>query len=183
LQSQAGDVDAYLQTLDMQISFNEFDDIGRSRITQLINKSNQFNLTTKRYTEAEVLSAQNDPDCFTLQVRLADVFGDNGMISVIICRLHQGNWMIDTWLMSCRVLKRKVEIAVLMELVANAKLRGISKIIGQYIPTDRNGLVKNHYSELGFAHFDTDENGVSNWILDVESTATVDLPMTVHRGV
>src|SRR5206468_7356411 len=83
LQKQAGDVDAYLASLNMEITFQPFDATGRARITQLINKSNQFNLTTRRYTEADVAAAERDPDCFTLQIRLADSFGDNGMISVV----------------------------------------------------------------------------------------------------
>ena len=113
LQKQAGDVDAYLASLNMQMTLQPFDETGRARIAQLINKSNQFNLTTRRYTEADVAAVQNDPDAFTLQVRLADAFGDNGMISVLICRRQQDDWNIDTWLMSCRVLGRKVETAVL----------------------------------------------------------------------
>ncbi len=112
LQKQVGDVDAYLRSLDMRMTLQPFDDTGRARITQLINKSNQFNLTTRRYTEAEVAAVQNDPTAFTLQVRLADTFGDNGMISVVICRRDRNDWNIDTWLMSCRVLGRKVEVAV-----------------------------------------------------------------------
>src|SRR6202050_1410389 len=80
LQKQVGGVDAYLSSLDMTITFQPFDTTGRARIVQLINKSNQYNLTTKRYTDPEVTDAQHDPDVFTLQVRLADRFGDNGMI-------------------------------------------------------------------------------------------------------
>ena len=95
LQKQAGDVDAYLASLNMQMTLQPFDDTGRARIAQLINKSNQFNLTTRRYT-AEVAATQNDPQAFTLQVRLADAFGDNGMISVIICRRECDAWAIDT---------------------------------------------------------------------------------------
>ena len=86
LQKQVGGVDAYLASLDMTITFQPFDATGRARIVQLINKSNQYNLTTRRYTDPEVAEAENDPEVFTLQVRLADIFGDNGMISVVICR-------------------------------------------------------------------------------------------------
>src|SRR5258705_2746178 len=117
LQSQAGGVEGYLAALAMVITFQPFDPVGRARIAQLINKSNQFNLTTRRYSEAEVAAAERDPDCFTLQVRLADSFGDNGMISVLICRGRAQDWDIDTWLMSCRVLGRRVEEAVLQEIL------------------------------------------------------------------
>ena len=110
LQEQAGGLDDYLASLDMTITFQPFDATGRARIVQLINKSNQFNLTTRRYTDPEVTDAENDPEVFTLQVRLADIFGDNGMISVVVCRPGERPvWEIDTWLMSCRVLGRKVE--------------------------------------------------------------------------
>ena len=93
LQRQVGGVDAYLASLDMTITFQPFDATGRARIVQLINKSNQYNLTTRRYTDPEVAAAENDPEVFTLQVRLADIFGDNGMISVVICRpAEAGAW-------------------------------------------------------------------------------------------
>ena len=87
LRKLAGDVDAYLASLDMEIRFGPFDKVGRARIAQLINKSNQFNLTTRRYSEADVAHAEADPDVFTLQVRLTDAFGDNGMIGVVVCRI------------------------------------------------------------------------------------------------
>ena len=119
LQEQSGGVDAYLASLDMTITFQPFDATGRARIVQLINKSNQYNLTTRRYAEPEVIEVENSPDIFTLQVRLSDIFGDNGMISVVICRPASPDtgqpaaWEIDTWLMSCRVLGRRVEHMVL----------------------------------------------------------------------
>src|ERR1019366_10307842 len=86
LQKQVGGVDAYLKSLDMTIIFQPFDATGRARIVQLINKSNQYTLTTRRYTDPEVAAAQDDPDVFTLQVRLTDTFSDSGIISVVICR-------------------------------------------------------------------------------------------------
>ena len=95
LQKQVGGVDAYLASLDMTITFQPFDATGRARIVQLINKSNQYNLTTRRYTDPEVTEAENDPEVFTLQVRLADIFGDNGMISVVICRPGEAGVMGD----------------------------------------------------------------------------------------
>ena len=150
LQRSTSDLDAYLRSLDMKIMFRSFDEVGRARIAQLINKSNKFNLTTQRYTEAQVGAMEADPDCFTLQVRLADMFGDNGMISVIICRRQADEWLVDTWLMSCRVLARQVEQAVLQELVSHARELGINRIVGTYRPTERNRLVEDHYDRLGF---------------------------------
>jgi FkbH-like protein len=194
LQNQAGDVDAYLASLRMEIRFAPFDAAGRARIAQLINKSNQFNLTTRRYTEAEVAAAQDDPDCFTLQIRLTDLFGDNGMISVIICRPRAADeWLIDTWLMSCRVLARRVEQMVLHEIVLHARQRGIKRLIGMYKPTGRNGLVQEHYAKLGFTQVDAGDAaskvaseaaaqaGTTVWTLSTDADVEAP-PMTVHRS-
>jgi FkbH-like protein len=182
LEKQAGDVDGYLASLDMRLTLQPFDDTGRARIAQLINKSNQFNLTTRRYTEADVARLQRDPDAFTLQVRLADTFGDNGMISVLICRRVDDTWDIDTWLMSCRVLGRKVEQAVLTELVEQARARGVRKLVGVYLPTEKNKLVEKHYENLGFGLLEHIESGGARWQLDVEASAPQALlPMRIER--
>ncbi len=181
LQKKIGDLGAYLASLDMEITFQPFDAVGRTRITQLINKSNQFNLTTRRYTEVEVAAAEADPRCFTLQVRLADSFGDNGMISVIICRAGPaGTWMIDTWLMSCRVLGRGVERMVLGEMLRHAKERGIDRFIGIYRPTERNGMVRDHYRNLGFRQIAGASNKETMWELATDARVAV-APMRVRR--
>jgi FkbH-like protein len=180
LQKQVGGVDAYLASLDMTITFQPFDATGRARIVQLINKSNQYNLTTRRYTDPEVLAAENDPQVFTLQVRLADIFGDNGMISVVICRPGAaGVWEIDTWLMSCRVLGRKVEHMVLREILKHARAANIEKLIGRYRPTDRNALVRDHYANLGFAKSREQDSGLSEWEFRVADEAPEGAPMRV----
>jgi FkbH-like protein len=181
LEKQAGDIDAYLKTLRMEITFQPFDANGRARITQLINKSNQFNLTTKRYTEAEVAAAESDPDCFTMQVRLSDAFGDNGMISVVICRPKSpAAWEIDTWLMSCRVLGRRVEQMVLKQIISHAVARGVHRLVGVYKPTDRNKLVEHHYSKLGFSSIGPGDDGSTLWELDADNAVIEDAAMTVH---
>ncbi len=180
LQRQVSGVDSYLASLDMTIIFQPFDSTGRARIAQLINKSNQFNLTTRRYTEQQVAEAQNDPEIFTLQVRLTDTFGDNGMISVVICRpTEAGVWEIDTWLMSCRVLGRKVEHMVLREILEHAHAAGIRKLVGTYKPTDRNQLVADHYANLGFSKIEEEEFGVTRWELLVADSGPVSIPMQV----
>jgi FkbH-like protein len=182
LQQQAGDVDAYLASLDMTIAFAPFDETGRSRIAQLINKSNQFNLTTRRYSEAEVRDAEQESSTFTLQVRLADAFGDNGMICVVICRqAAPATWEFDTWLMSCRVLGRKVEQAVLFEVVAAARARDIARLIGVYRPTPRNQLVEDHYAKLGFSRQADAADGATVWALDVATAEIAPVPMRVRR--
>jgi FkbH-like protein len=184
LQATSRNLDDYLTSLGMEISFAPFDQIGRSRITQLVNKSNQFNLTTRRYTEFEIQAFEEAPDYFSLQVRLSDVFGDNGMISVIICRQDEkkAEWHIDTWLMSCRVLKRQVEDSVLKILVEQAHNRKILRITGQYIPTGRNELVKDHYSKLGFKLIETSDDGSSYWSLSIDEYTAPSIPMKVVSG-
>jgi FkbH-like protein len=144
---KAKDFGDYLSELQMVISFAPFDVMGRSRISQLIDKSNQFNLT-RRYTEAEGAERAADPSALTLQVRLRDRFGDSGMIAVLIARRseHQGEPAldIDAWLMSCRVLGRKVEEVMLRELALAARAASLRWIVGRYIPTAKNGMVKEH---------------------------------------
>jgi FkbH-like protein len=181
LQKEGEGVEAYLTSLEMIITFQPFEPAGRARIAQLINKSNQFNLTTRRYTELDVAAAE--ASCFTLQIRLADRFGDNGMISVIICReAGRDTWDIDTWLMSCRVLGRGVEVAVLQEILAHARARGIRTLLGVYRPTSRNGMVSEHYAKLGFTLVETQPDGSVHWQLDMDETALLALYfMTVRR--
>jgi FkbH-like protein len=180
LQKQVGGVDAYLASLDMTITFQPFDDAGRARIVQLINKSNQYNLTTRRYTDPEVAEAENDPGVFTLQVRLDDIFGNNGMISVVICRPWDSETLeIDTWLMSCRVLGRKVEHMVLREILKHARAAGIRNLYGTYRPTDRNKLVVEHYAKLGFTKVLEEESGLTRWELVVEGAEPESAPMNV----
>jgi FkbH-like protein len=181
LRDQVEDLEGYLTSLQMVITFRPFDDTGRIRITQLINKSNQFNLMTRRYTESEVREVARDSECFTLQVGLSDIFGNNGMISVIICRRKGNDWHVDTWLMSCRVLGRRVENAVLQELLRHARHRGIRRIAGAYRPTGRNKLVEDHYAKLGFALIEKREDGTTLWEFDVHNTPAEVIPMTVER--
>ena len=115
-----------------------------------------------------------------MQVRLADIFGDNGMISVVICRPGEaGVWEIDTWLMSCRVLGRKVEHMVLREILEHARAAGIHKLIGTYRPTDRNKLVVDHYAKLGFTKMAEEESGLTRWELLVEGAEPESAPMKV----
>jgi FkbH-like protein len=175
----ANNLDDYLQSLDMRIYCSPFDAAGRSRITQLINKSNQFNLTTRRYTTVDIERFATSPRHFTLQVRLTDRFGDNGMISVIICHKTVDAWEIDTWLMSCRVLKRRVEDAVLHEIVTHARDAGAKVIVGRFIPTERNQLVRDHYQSLGFELIDEKPAGETVWHLNIAAYEAKPLPMKV----
>lgn len=164
-QASTYDQAGFLRSLKMQARCSAFDEVGRPRVTQLINKSNQFNLTTRRYSEADVAALEADPDSRTLQVRLSDRFGDNGMVSVVIVRPSQGQHLIDTWLMSCRVLGRRLDELVLDQLVTAARADGATALVGEYLPTARNDLVRDHYSKLGFVALD-DEGRL--WKLEVD---------------
>jgi FkbH-like protein len=181
LQGQTTDLKSYLRSLEMRIVFGAFERSTRARVTQLINKSNQFNLTTRRYTESQVEQLEADSGVMTLHARLIDKFGDNGVICVVICRaIRRDTWTIDSWLMSCRVLGRCVEQAVLAEIVLQARAASITTLEGIHLPTDRNEMVREHYGKLGFTRFDDGADGSSRWELrtDVELE---DLPMTVQR--
>jgi FkbH-like protein len=174
-----GNHDDYLRSLEMTLSIAPFDAAGRKRIAQLISKSNQFNLTTRRYSETEVAALQSNPDAVTLQARLEDIFGDNGMISAVICLQQDRRWEIDTWIMSCRVLGRQVDETILQHLVRQARTAGITDLIGRYIPTAKNGLVRDHFSKLGFTLIDAQADGETAWRLVVNNYCDKDLPMKV----
>ena len=169
LLSSVTDMKAYLGSLGMQAVIREFRAVDAPRISQLINKSNQFNLTTRRRTEAQVEAVRCDPACFHFTVRLADRFGDYGLISVVIGRVEGEEAEIDTWLMSCRVLKRQVEEEVLNEIVRLARLAGATRIKGVYLPTSKNGMVRDHYAKLGFAPAASDETGRAEFTLAATS--------------
>lgn len=174
----AHDLDGFLRSLEMKITFRPFDAMGRGRIAQLINKSNQFNLTTRRYSEAEVAAMEADPGLFTLQVALVDRFGDNGMISVLICRDAGSEWEIDTWLMSCRVLGRCVEAAVLKHVADHARAAGKTALTGRFIPSGRNELVREHYHRLGFEEVGGMPDGQTFWRLRLDRLNLPDLPFS-----
>jgi FkbH-like protein len=146
----ATDVGAYLASLQMTASVRPFEPVSFERITQLVNKTNQFNLTTPRLVLAEIERLASDPRAVTFSVRLQDRFADHGLISVFFAHQSGAALEIDAWLMSCRVLGRGVEQLLFNHVLAAARERGLSEIVGRYTPTDRNRLVKDHYAELGF---------------------------------
>ena len=167
LKGAATDLESYLRGLEMELTWRRFDRVGLQRVVQLINKSNQFNLTTRRYAEADVLAVMDDPDAFGLQLRLLDRFGDNGVIAVVIGRRLGDDVAIDTWLMSCRVLGRQVEAATLALVADEARRLGARRLVGEYVPTQKNGMVRDHYAKLGFTVVETDAQGGSRAVLDL----------------
>ncbi len=183
LKASATDLPAYLRGLEMELIVKPFDRIGLQRIVQLINKSNQFNLTTRRYTDEDVLAVMGDPEAFGLQLRLLDRFGDNGVIAIIIGRLQETkDLLIDTWLMSCRVLGRQVEPTTLNLIAEQAKKLGAKRVVGEYIPTKKNGMVKDHYARLGFTVAATNDTGGSRNLLDLAEFVPADTFIHVTEG-
>ena len=168
---QAGfqDYGEFLASLDMAAEIAPFSRVYLERITQLINKTNQFNLTTRRYSSAEIDAISQDPVYVTLYGRLADKFGDNGLVSVLVGRTVNDALEMDLWLMSCRVLNREMEFAMFDALVEQCQARGIRKIVGLYIPSKKNGLVADHYRNLGFSLSEATDEGLQKWYLDVPS--------------
>ncbi len=168
LEAKFADYGAYLDSLQMRAEIELFQPVYLDRIAQLINKTNQFNLTTRRYTYAEVEEISRNASYIPLYGRLADTFGDNGLISVLIGRCEGDSLHLDLWLMSCRVLKRDVELAMLDAMVEYARERGIARIAGYYYRTAKNRMVEDHYQSLGFVRDSSsaDENK-SVWSLDV----------------
>lgn len=178
-QATASDLPTYLRSLEMTLTWRRFDRPGLARIVQLVNKTNQFNLTTRRITEDQVLAIMGDEKAFGLQIRLVDRFGDNGIISIVIGRMIDGHdCLIDTWLMSCRVLGRQVEQAVLGLCVAEARRLGAHRLIGEFIPTGKNDMVRDHYARLGFAPLDDG----SRFALPLAEFRDFAVPMQVFMG-
>ncbi|KTD60702.1 HAD-IIIC family phosphatase [Legionella shakespearei] len=162
------DYGAYLDSLAMSAEIKPFSAPNVPRITQLINKTHQFNLTNKTYTANEIESISNDPDYIGLYGRLADVYGDHGLISVIIGHIHDKECHIESWLMSCRVFKRTMEYALFDALTKKCKESGIETIKGYYNPTSKNGLVIDLYKNLGFTCVEN-KNHVSIWQLQLKN--------------
>ncbi len=169
LENKSTDYASYLKSLEMVTTIKPFDSESLGRITQLTNKSNQFNLTTRRYTQVELTEISKNEEYITLYGRLKDKFGDNGIVSVIIAKREDDAYVIDLWLMSCRVLKRNMEYAMFDKLVDVAKEKGADKLRGVYIPTEKNGMVKDFYSDLGFVLIDIRKDQTSEWEYELKS--------------
>lgn len=163
LLSAAGTLDEFLESLELRAEIAAFDMVNLPRIVQLIHRTNQYNLTTQRHTEAEVADLMQTSGVHARFVRLCDRFSDHGIISVLIARELDDALDVETWLMSCRVLGRTVEHALLSHVIElGAKLKK-TRILGCYVPTARNVLVKDHYARLGFTCVGEDLQGSSRW--------------------
>jgi FkbH-like protein len=165
--SSGADLDAFLRSLDMRGWIGPISELDLDRSVQLIGKSNQFNLTTRRHSSTDIQRMIAGREWVTCIVKLADRFGDNGLISVLLAREDGKTLDIDTWLMSCRVLKRGVEQFLLNHVVEIARKRGLSRLTGEYIPTAKNTLVEHHYRDLGFVCVQNDASGRTRWQLEL----------------
>lgn len=167
LQKSFASYEDYLLSLCMRAEIKPFERVYMARIAQLTNKSNQFNLTTLRCSQADIERMAADPGYITLYGKLEDKFGDNGVVSVAIGQIEDEQLHIRLWLMSCRVLKRDMEFAMMDTMVKHALERGCTQITGYYYPTAKNGMVKDFYARQGFEKVSETEDGSTAWRLDL----------------
>ena len=176
-QARFAGVNEYLVSLEMAAEFERFDDLHLPRIAQLVQRTNQFNLTTIRHSPGELKDFAEAPDYFPFYVTLTDRFGDNGLISVVIAKRDGDALEIVTWLMSCRVISRRLEEFVLDELVEHARDVGAASLRGRYVPSRKNGLVAKQYEKLGFSLVEAHEDGTTDWRLEVDDYVMSDAPI------
>ena len=172
-QAAFANADDFLRSLEMQIVVSRFDSFHLVRIAQLIQRSNQFNLTTRRHTEAECKALMHNDRVTPLYVKLSDRIGDHGLIGVAILEPDGDTLAIRDWLMSCRVLARGVEQFVMNLVVEQAARLNLNTVSGEYIRTPKNGMVKDFFAQFGFVRTDGDEDH-SYWRLTVSDYRPAD---------
>ena len=183
LRRSVTDLEGYLRALNMQLTWQPFTSQNLQRIVQLNNKTNQFNLTTHRYSEADVLQRMDDPDYLTLQLRLSDVYGDNGVIGLVTGRKDTAGVLhLETWLMSCRVLGRRVEEATLSIIAEQAARMGCHTLAGTFTPTAKNGMVRQHYRSLGFTQVEESADGSTCSQLPLDTYVSPAVPIRIVEG-
>ena len=175
LMKMKGSLEEFLRSLDIKAEIRYADSFTIPRVTSLINRTNQFNLTTRRYNQAQVEGMCSQPDRFQVYtMKISDRFGDEGIVGVAIVRKEKETWVIDSFLMSCRVIGRGVETALLAKIVEDAKANGASVLIGEYIPTPKNQPTSNFYRDHNFKRI-CQKNGTIRWELDLKKS-TVNIP-------
>ena len=172
LEQSFSDYGEYLNSLEMKGTIKSFEPVYLDRIAQLSNKSNQFNLTTKRYTRNEIEEVAESSEYIDIYGKLEDKFGDNGVVSVVIGHINGEVLDMDLWIMSCRVLKRDMEFAMMDQLVKKALEKGIKTIKGYYYPTPKNNMVREFYKLMGFTKVEEDSEGNTVWEFVVKSSYT-----------
>jgi FkbH-like protein len=166
-EEQAGfaSVEEFLQSLDMRITVGRFDPFHLPRISQLMQRSNQFNLTTRRLSEIECKALMENAACLPLYAKLADRLSDHGLISIVTAEALAQELAIRDWLMSCRVLGRGVESFLMNRVVEHARKIGLAHVTAEYIPTAKNGMVKDFFQQFGFEKVSEGPNGAAQWRL------------------
>jgi FkbH-like protein len=186
LRSAYVDLPSYLRGLEMQGAVGGADPFHLPRIAQLINKSNQFHLTGTRYSEAELKAIAAAPDCVVRHLRLSDKFGDNGLIASLVLRRLGRALLVDTWVMSCRVLGRTVEEFIANDIRTMAQQRGCDRVLGRYVRSAKNGLVEGLYERLGFTCVNRSDE-TTEWAFelgsDVPAWTTWVQPMPTREGL
>ncbi|MBP3941508.1 MAG: HAD-IIIC family phosphatase [Christensenellaceae bacterium] len=171
------DYGEYLRSLAMRCRIEDFGGGNIARVTQLINKTNQFNFTTWRLSEAEVLDLAEDPNRISFAAALEDRFGDNGIVGILSAEIMEDTADISLFLMSCRVFKRDLENVMLQELILRLREKGVKKLIGRYIPTAKNVIIKDFYPKFGFET--TEEEG--RYVLDIAGYEAKNYAMEIIR--
>jgi FkbH-like protein len=169
MQSSFASVEEYLQSLETEIVVNRFDPNRIGRIAQLFQRSNQFNLTTRRRSQTECEQLIVDAECYPIYAELRDRLGDHGLISIVIARHQNEELFLSDWLMSCRVLTRGVEQFLMNHCVEYAASHSFRWLTGEYRPTTKNGMVKNFYAQFGFEQLPESADGSARWRLEVAS--------------
>ncbi len=179
LERDAGTVEDFLAGLQMRAEIRAFDDLTLPRVVQLIGKTNQWNLTTRRHDAAAVKEMLEDPATVTRSARLEDRFGDHGLVAVGIARIEGDQATLDTLLMSCRVIGRHLEHTLLAEIAAAVAAKGVTRLVGEYLTTERNGLVAEVFPSLGFTPAGKCDAG-TRWVIDVDAACRLATP---HIGL
>jgi len=174
LEQSSTSIEDFLRTLELKVRVKLTDDFVTPRVVQLIGKTNQFNLTTRRYTDAEIKNLRDSEESAVYSMAVQDKFGDEGVVGVAIIKTENVSWTVDSFLMSCRVIGRFVETAFLSKIIADAKTAGAKRVIGEYIPTKKNTPAADFYERHGFAKQKETGDGAS-WMLDL-AHGTVEVP-------
>lgn len=177
-QQTAGDLGAYLTSLEMRATVAPIDDVSMQRVAQLLAKTNQFNLTTRRHTDQDVRRMLAEVNALGLTMKLVDRFGDYGLISVVLgvadAEADAPTLRLDTWLMSCRAISRTAEDFLMRRVVERARELGYARVVGEYIPTPKNGLVAEMYPRFGFVRLDDGGDGVQRFELALSAFKPTD---------
>jgi len=172
LRSSAADLESFLRDLRMRATIASFDELHLPRITQLVAKTNQFNLTTRRHGSSQLSTFMTSPNHVTRYLKLSDRLGDHGLVALLIAEVTDDALDIDTFLMSCRVIGRTVEEKLLSHLCAEAVARDLMVLRGTFIPTAKNAIVRDLYEKFGFRETASD-NGATRWEYDISTQGPI----------